>query len=91
VKPEPAEVVGRDPELERLGASVEAGFSPRALVLSGNPGIGQTTLWEAGIALARGRGKEIAATLFVTVQTVEAHLSHTYAKLGVRSRPPRCV
>jgi DNA-binding CsgD family transcriptional regulator len=30
--------------------------------------------------------KEIARTLFVTVNTVEAHLSHAYAKLGVRSR-----
>jgi DNA-binding CsgD family transcriptional regulator len=30
--------------------------------------------------------KEIAHTLFVTVNTVEAHLSHAYAKLGVRSR-----
>jgi DNA-binding CsgD family transcriptional regulator len=30
--------------------------------------------------------KEIAAALFVTVHTVEAHLSHAYAKLGVRSR-----
>jgi DNA-binding CsgD family transcriptional regulator len=30
--------------------------------------------------------KEIAATLFVSVHTVEAHLSHSYAKLGVRSR-----
>jgi DNA-binding CsgD family transcriptional regulator len=30
--------------------------------------------------------KEIARALFVTVKTVEAHLSHAYAKLGVRSR-----
>jgi DNA-binding CsgD family transcriptional regulator len=30
--------------------------------------------------------KEIAGQLFVTVYTVEAHLSHAYAKLGVRSR-----
>jgi DNA-binding CsgD family transcriptional regulator len=30
--------------------------------------------------------KEIARTLVVAVPTVEAHLSHAYAKLGVRSR-----
>jgi DNA-binding CsgD family transcriptional regulator len=30
--------------------------------------------------------KEIASLLHVTVYTVEAHLSHAYAKLGVRSR-----
>ena len=30
--------------------------------------------------------KEIAQTLFVSVKTVEGHLSHVYAKLGMRSR-----
>ena len=30
--------------------------------------------------------KEIAQRLFVTVNTVEVHLSHAYAKLGVHSR-----
>src|SRR5204862_1079784 len=30
--------------------------------------------------------KEIARSLFVTVRTVEVHLKHAYAKLGVRSR-----
>ena len=38
---------------------------------------------------ADGRSnKEIASELFVTVNTVEVHLSHAYAKLGVRSRSP---
>lgn len=30
--------------------------------------------------------KEIASTLFVSIHTVEAHLKHAYAKLGVHSR-----
>jgi DNA-binding NarL/FixJ family response regulator len=30
--------------------------------------------------------KEVAAALFVTVHTVEAHLSRIYRKLGIRSR-----
>jgi DNA-binding NarL/FixJ family response regulator len=30
--------------------------------------------------------KEVAAELFVTVTTVESHLSKVYAKLGIRSR-----
>jgi DNA-binding NarL/FixJ family response regulator len=30
--------------------------------------------------------REVAAALFVTDRTVEYHLTHIYAKLGVRSR-----
>ena len=37
--------------------------------------------------VAQGRSnKEVAATLFLAVRTVEAHLSRVYAKLGIRSR-----
>jgi DNA-binding NarL/FixJ family response regulator len=36
---------------------------------------------------AEGRtNKEIAQALFVTLKTVELHLSHAYRKLGIRSR-----
>lgn len=40
----------------------------------------------AELAAAGRSNKEIACALFVTVHTVEVHLSHAYAKLGIRSR-----
>jgi DNA-binding CsgD family transcriptional regulator len=50
---------------------------------------GELTPAERRVAELAGDGlanKEIARTLFVSVKTVEGHLSHVYAKLGVRSR-----
>ena len=50
---------------------------------------GELTSAERGVVelAAEGRAnKEIARALHVTVHTVEVHLSHAYAKLGVRSR-----
>ena len=40
----------------------------------------------AELAAAGRSNKEIAAQLFMGVSTVEAHLSHVYRKLGIRSR-----
>jgi DNA-binding CsgD family transcriptional regulator len=40
----------------------------------------------AELAAAGRSNKEIARALFITINTVEGHLSHAYAKLGVRSR-----
>ena len=40
----------------------------------------------AELAADGRRNKEIAAAMYVTVATVEAHLSRVYRKLGVRSR-----
>jgi hypothetical protein len=48
------EIYGRETELDRVSA-----VSGHALVLSGEPGIGKTTLWEAGIAAARERGVRV--------------------------------
>jgi DNA-binding NarL/FixJ family response regulator len=50
---------------------------------------GQLTSTEQRVAELAAQGlsnKQIAQSLFVTVNTVEAHLSHAYAKLGIRSR-----
>jgi DNA-binding CsgD family transcriptional regulator len=48
------QIVGRDPELAAL-ADFLAGTEPRALVLTGGPGIGKTTLWAAAIASTHRR------------------------------------
>jgi predicted ATPase len=49
-------VIGREPELAQLEALLE---SPGAVVISGAPGIGKTTLWEAAADRARDRGLRI--------------------------------
>ena len=41
----------------------------------------QLTLVAAG-----GTNREVAAALFLAERTVASHLTHIYAKLGVRSR-----
>jgi DNA-binding CsgD family transcriptional regulator len=48
-----ARVVGRDSELARLGDFTIRTSTARAFVLTGGPGIGKTTLWEAAIEQAR--------------------------------------
>lgn len=76
---------------ERLGAEAFAARARAELERIGGrrPSKGELTATERQIAelVAEGRSnKEVAATLFVSVKTVEANLSRTYAKLGIRSR-----
>jgi len=61
-------------ELGRIGGRVrEAGLTPAER--------------RVAALVAEGRtNREVAAALFVTERTVASHLSHVYAKLGVRSR-----
>jgi DNA-binding CsgD family transcriptional regulator len=52
-------IVGREAELGALAAFLDVAEHPRALILSGGPGIGKTTLWQAGVAAARERGTRV--------------------------------
>jgi DNA-binding CsgD family transcriptional regulator len=76
---------------ERLGAPLwaEKARSELARIGGRRSVAGQLTEAEARVAklAAAGRtNREIADTLFMSVRTVEGHLSRSYAKLGVRSR-----
>jgi DNA-binding NarL/FixJ family response regulator len=52
-------VVGRELELGLLSGFLGPDRARLALVLVGGPGIGKTTLWEAGVDAARLRGRRI--------------------------------
>ena len=75
---------------EQLGA---AGWAEKARTERGRIGgrIRQhgLTAAERRVAALAAQGqtnREVAAALFLSERTVESHLSHVYAKLGVRSR-----
>jgi DNA-binding CsgD family transcriptional regulator len=71
-------VIGRDEELRSIEAflgEIESG--PAALVLSGEPGIGKTLLWEAGVREARRR----CGTVLVH-RSVEAEALLSFAGLS---------
>ena len=81
---------------ERLGARlwVEQARSELARIGGRRAVIGELTLAEQRVAklAAAGRtNREIADTLFMSVRTVEGHLSHIYRKLGIRSRTELAV
>lgn len=67
-------VVGRESELAALHAFLYAERRPCAFVLSGGPGIGKTTLWEAGIDAARERKVRV---LVARPSDAEARLAYT--------------
>jgi DNA-binding CsgD family transcriptional regulator len=51
------DVIGRIPELAAIDRFL--GADSRALVLEGEPGIGKSILWQAGVDMARERGREV--------------------------------
>jgi DNA-binding CsgD family transcriptional regulator len=70
-----AGIVGREPELTRLEEFLAS--DRQAFVLTGAPGIGKTTLWEAGLELARQNGMRVLRS---RPSDAEAQLS--FAGLG---------
>ncbi len=73
-----ATVIGREQERDAIEAFLaQAELGPRAVVLSGEPGIGKTVLWEAGLENARGRFGSI-----LTCRGVEAEASLSFAGLS---------
>lgn len=63
-----------------------AGAKPRRLEFSGAEALTAAERRVAELAADGLANREIAATLFVTVRTVENHLARTYRKLGIASR-----
>jgi DNA-binding CsgD family transcriptional regulator len=72
------ELVARDDELGLLTAFLDsAPAGTAALVLEGEAGIGKSTLWSAGVALARERGMRVLSS-----RPTEAEQGLAYAGLG---------
>jgi DNA-binding CsgD family transcriptional regulator len=72
------ETVGRQAELASLNSFLDrAAEGPMALVLEGEAGIGKSTLWHEGVAIARTRGLRVLMS-----RPAEAERRLTHAALG---------
>jgi DNA-binding CsgD family transcriptional regulator len=63
------DVIGREHELAVIREFVDGPALVPALVLTGPPGIGKTTLWEATVSLARERGWNVLLTRASSAET----------------------
>jgi DNA-binding NarL/FixJ family response regulator len=63
-----------------------AGARPRRDALRGRDALTASELRVARMAAAGSTNKRIAQDLFVSLRTVETHLTHAYQKLGIGSR-----
>src|SRR5262245_40291678 len=71
-------IVGRERELADLGEFLDTvPACTSTLLIEGAPGIGKTTIWEAGVAGARGRGWRVLES-----RPVESEAKLSYAALG---------
>jgi DNA-binding NarL/FixJ family response regulator len=65
---------------------VAAGARPRRDALRGREALTPRELSAARLAAEGMSNREIAQALFVTLRTVELHLSNAYGKLNIQSR-----
>ena len=71
-------VVGREPELARIDAFLaRVPGGARALLIEGEPGMGKTTLWLAGVEEAAGRSYRV-----LSASPTDAEATFAYAGLG---------
>jgi DNA-binding CsgD family transcriptional regulator len=63
-----------------------AGARPRRIALSGHESLTPSERRVTDLATQGMSNKQIAQALFVTLRTVEMHLSNSYRKLGITSR-----
>jgi DNA-binding CsgD family transcriptional regulator len=70
---------------------VAIGARPRRAASSGREALTPRELRIAELAAAGHTNSEIAQELFVSIKTVETHLSHVYAKLGLAGRGSRAA
>src|SRR5206468_5981799 len=70
----PVGLIGRREELDQIQHGLEA---DGGLLLAGVAGIGKTTLWRAGVELARRRGYRV-----LTAAPAEAEQTFSFAVLG---------
>jgi hypothetical protein len=70
-------VVGRSEEVASVRAFLDDPSATGALVLEGEPGIGKTTLWRAGVDAARERGRRV-----LEARPAEAERELSFSALG---------
>jgi DNA-binding CsgD family transcriptional regulator len=78
---------GAHPLVERARHElVASGARPRRIMRSGVDALTPSELRVASLAADGLSNREIAQALFVTLRTVEVHLTHAYQKLDISSR-----